>query len=205
MGSLTKRLGSNQVGCDRAGLKSKERTRLRLFNLHLSQQGLAFHRRSGQAAGRRRLVFDPGGIPIPPRKRSPRRKTARSGTSEAFHWAWTWFRILRGRKVPDATRGTSGTPGATGTRVRHSDFSHLADYFRIADHPGATGLDTSVACALDGQLDRGAFSEKDSFLPSYGFTYTIIAIGTPGAKPTLRAPGDGTTKGPTIDPTISPL
>ena len=107
---------------------------------------------------RRAQPKEPPLNPHPPRKRSPRRKTARSGTSEAFHWAWTWFRILRGRKVPDATRGTSGTPGATGTRVRHRDFSHLADYFRIADHPGATGLDTSVACAFYGQVTRRRLS-----------------------------------------------
>src|ERR1019366_6681599 len=34
--------------------------------------------------------------PHPPRKRSPPKTTARSGTSGAFPWSWTYFQVLRG-------------------------------------------------------------------------------------------------------------
>jgi hypothetical protein len=34
--------------------------------------------------------------PHPPRKRSPPKTTARSGTSEAFRWAWRHFQVFRG-------------------------------------------------------------------------------------------------------------
>ena len=134
---------------------------------------------------RRAQPKDPPLNPHPPRKRSPRRKTARSGTSEAFHWAWTWFRILRSRKVPDATRGTSGTPGATGTRVRHGDFSHLADYFRIADHPGATGLDTSVACALYDQVAPGQINFRLAPLKRANLAGTPSAVFLRNATPSV--------------------
>src|SRR5450759_1450133 len=60
-GTLDNRSGSNQAGCDRAGVKSQGETKQRLFNLYLSQQGPAFHRRAqqtaGRAAGTPRLAF----------------------------------------------------------------------------------------------------------------------------------------------------
>jgi len=44
MAPLTTASARTRLGCDKAGLKSKERTRLRLFNLHLSQQRAGLHR-----------------------------------------------------------------------------------------------------------------------------------------------------------------
>ena len=139
------RLGSNQDVCDRAELKSKERTRLRLFNLYLSQGRLPFTGGSGQTAGHTAGT-------------RPAELLERAGATTSLHRRLPFAPLLCGERVLPATE----------TLLQHltaDELAHVESQLQGRNSPASlsriTGPNSAIIQAnrtRDSPLVQGTFN-----------------------------------------------